>query len=151
MQDLQRTSAMYTAARGNAGSLTLWARPGIEPESLWILVRILNRWAMKGSPVFNFLRNYQTVSHSSCIILHSHKLCTSVLIFPHSCQHSFSFLKNLYDSHSSGYKVVPYYNSVLLFCFFFFLLFRATCATYGSSQARDQTGAAPHLTAMPDP
>ena len=27
-----------------------WARPGIEPASLWILVRFVNHWAMKGFP-----------------------------------------------------------------------------------------------------
>ena len=31
-------SSTYTAAHSNAGSLTHWARPGIEPASLWILV-----------------------------------------------------------------------------------------------------------------
>ena len=31
-------SRTYTTAHGNAGSLTHWARPGIEPTSLWILV-----------------------------------------------------------------------------------------------------------------
>ena len=36
----------------NAGSLTFWVRPGIEPESWWIPVRFLNHWAMKGPPVF---------------------------------------------------------------------------------------------------
>ena len=30
--------ATYTTALSNAGSLTHWARPGIEPLSLWILV-----------------------------------------------------------------------------------------------------------------
>ena len=31
-------SATYTTVHGNAGSLIHWARPGIEPASLWILV-----------------------------------------------------------------------------------------------------------------
>ena len=31
-------------------SLIHWTRPGIEPTSLWILVRFLNRWAMMGTP-----------------------------------------------------------------------------------------------------
>ena len=31
-------SVTYTAARGNAGSLTHWVRPRIEPASSWILV-----------------------------------------------------------------------------------------------------------------
>ena len=31
----------YTTAHGNNGSLTHWARPGIEPVSTWILVRFV--------------------------------------------------------------------------------------------------------------
>ena len=31
-------SATYTTGHGNTRSLTQWVRPGIEPESLWILV-----------------------------------------------------------------------------------------------------------------
>ena len=32
----------YTTAHGNAGSLTHRARPGIEPASLWMLVRFVS-------------------------------------------------------------------------------------------------------------
>ena len=32
----------YTTAHGNAGSLTHWGRPGIEPVSSWILVRFVS-------------------------------------------------------------------------------------------------------------
>ena len=38
----------YTAAHGNAGSLTHCARPEIQPASLWILVGFLTPWAMTG-------------------------------------------------------------------------------------------------------
>ena len=31
-------SVTYTEAHGNVGSLTHWARPGIEPTFLWIPV-----------------------------------------------------------------------------------------------------------------
>ena len=31
----------YTTAHSNAGSLTHWARPGIEPASSWVLVRFI--------------------------------------------------------------------------------------------------------------
>ena len=34
-------SPTYTAAHNNAGSLTRWARPGIEHTSVWILVRFV--------------------------------------------------------------------------------------------------------------
>ena len=39
---IQTTSVTYTTAHGNTGSLTHWARPGIEPTS-WVLYR----WATR--------------------------------------------------------------------------------------------------------
>ena len=38
---IQAMSATYTAVHSNAGSLTHWAKPGIEPASSWTLVRFL--------------------------------------------------------------------------------------------------------------
>ena len=35
-------SVTYTTAHHNAGPLTHWERPGIEPESLWMLVRFVS-------------------------------------------------------------------------------------------------------------
>ena len=45
------TSASYTTARDNAGSLTHWTRPRMEPTSSWILVRFVNHWATMGTPL----------------------------------------------------------------------------------------------------
>ena len=53
--EIQATSATYTTARGNVGSLTHWARPGIEPVSSWILVRLVNNWATTGTLVLFLL------------------------------------------------------------------------------------------------
>ena len=39
---VQARSATYTIAHSNAGSLTHWVRPGIEPVSSWILVRFVS-------------------------------------------------------------------------------------------------------------
>ena len=36
---IRAASATYTTVHGNAGSLTHWARPGIEPSTSWFLVR----------------------------------------------------------------------------------------------------------------
>ena len=35
-------SVTYSRTHGNAGSLTHWARPGIEPTSSWVLVRFIS-------------------------------------------------------------------------------------------------------------
>ena len=48
--EIQASSVIYTTVHSNARSLTHWARPGIKPESSWILVRFVNRWAMMGAP-----------------------------------------------------------------------------------------------------
>lgn len=40
-----------------------------------------------GDSGFNLLRNFPTVSQSSCIILHSHQECVTVPIFPHPQLH----------------------------------------------------------------
>ena len=41
---------------GNTKSLTHWARPGIEPPSLWILVRFITHWATTGTPILLFIQ-----------------------------------------------------------------------------------------------
>ena len=41
-QQIQTMSANYTTAHGNAGSLTHWTRPGIEPTASWFLVGFIS-------------------------------------------------------------------------------------------------------------
>ena len=49
------TSATYTTAHSNTGSLLHWARPGIEPQPSWIPVGFLTHWATTGTlPMFVF-------------------------------------------------------------------------------------------------
>ena len=48
------TSATYTTAHGNAGSLTHRARAGIEPATSWFLVGFVNHWATIETPYFLF-------------------------------------------------------------------------------------------------
>ena len=43
-------SLTYTATYGNAGSLTHWERPGIEPVSSWTLITFITCWATVGTP-----------------------------------------------------------------------------------------------------
>jgi len=39
---IRATSVTYITAHGNYGSLTHWARPGIEPATSWFLVGFVN-------------------------------------------------------------------------------------------------------------
>ena len=39
---MRAASATHTTAHGNAGSLTHWVRPGIEPATSWFLVRFVS-------------------------------------------------------------------------------------------------------------
>ena len=56
--------------------------------------------------VFTFLRNRHNVSHSACIILHSHQQYTNVPISPHSLTLViFCFLDN---SHPNEYEVASH-------------------------------------------
>ena len=51
------TSATYTTAHGNIGSLTHWARPGIEPTTSWFLAGFVNHWGKAVTPSLSwFLR-----------------------------------------------------------------------------------------------
>ena len=48
---LGRQFAIYTTAHGNAGSLTHWVRPGMEPTTSWFLVRFASAvpwWELQG-------------------------------------------------------------------------------------------------------
>ena len=54
-------SVTYTTAHGNAGFLTHWMRPGIEPMSWWILVGFVTaepQWELQD----NFLRVLDSVT-----------------------------------------------------------------------------------------
>ena len=60
----RRIQAQGATAHGNAGSLTQGARPGIEPESLWMLVGFAStepRWELPGF----FLKKYIYIAYSS--------------------------------------------------------------------------------------
>ena len=47
--------ATYTTAHSNAGFLTHWARPGIEPATSWCLVGFVNHYATMGTPELIYL------------------------------------------------------------------------------------------------
>ena len=48
------TAANLCHNHSNVGSLTHWARPGIESTTSWFLVRFVSHWATTGTP-YNFL------------------------------------------------------------------------------------------------
>ena len=52
---IRASSATYTTAHGNAGSLTHWVRAGTEPATSWFLVGFVNHWATMGTPIIAVL------------------------------------------------------------------------------------------------
>ena len=50
----------YATAHSHTGSLTYWARPGIEPTFSWMLVGFVNHWATKGTPGSLFLKTLKS-------------------------------------------------------------------------------------------
>ena len=50
-------SVTYTTVHGNAGSLTHWAGPRIEPASSWILSQFCYCWATMGTPTSSILKS----------------------------------------------------------------------------------------------
>ena len=54
-------------SHSNARSLTHWVRLGIKPPSSRILVGLVNRWVMMGTPCNSFLLFFLA---ASCVLLH---------------------------------------------------------------------------------
>ena len=60
-RQIQATSATYTAAHSDTGSLTHCARPGIEPTTSWFLVGFIStvpRWELLTVIVLKFYLNH---------------------------------------------------------------------------------------------
>ena len=60
------TFVTYITAHSNAGSLTQWARPGMEPATSWFLVRFVNHCATTGTPVPYLLNPFICDGHLRC-------------------------------------------------------------------------------------
>ena len=72
---IRATSATYTTAHGNAGSLTHWARPGIEPATSWFLVGFVNHWATMETPYFLFFFFHIILHHVPSQVISYSSLC----------------------------------------------------------------------------
>ena len=59
-------SVIYTTAHGNVGSLTHWARPGLEPTTSWFLVRFFS-----AAPWWE-LQFWLFLNHWVCLYTHIH-------------------------------------------------------------------------------
>ena len=57
---MRMTSVTYTTALSNVGSLTHWARPGMEPASSWILVA--NSWTLQVLKILLYFREISKIS-----------------------------------------------------------------------------------------
>ena len=66
---IQATSVTCATAFSNAGSLTHWARPEIEPPSSWILVKFLTCWTTTGTVLI--LKSHSIVFWLTHFLLYS--------------------------------------------------------------------------------
>ena len=62
---VRAASVTHTTAHGNAGSLTQWARPAMEPAFSWFPARFFSYWAMKGSPKGNLFFKLMSLDGST--------------------------------------------------------------------------------------
>ena len=70
-------STTYTTAHGNTGSLTHWARPGIEPATLWLLVGFISAEQLQELPNFLIFANLIVEKWYLVLI----RLSLSIIIF----------------------------------------------------------------------
>ena len=67
---IQATSATYTTAHGNAGSLTHWARPGIEPATSWFPVGFISAAPRRELPKIPPLKQKGINSNDAIFSMH---------------------------------------------------------------------------------
>ena len=137
---IQALSATYTTNHGNDGSITYWARPGIEPTSSLIQVGFITTESQQELPLFIIFTLKPILSGIStatpCIFGGGWYLSFT--------WHSFFCPFTLSLCVSLRLKWVSHHWIFVCFCFRFFVclfvccLFRATFMPYGGSQARGQ-------------
>ena len=65
------TSVTYTTAHGNNGTLTYWARTGIELASPWLLVGFVTTELQQKLPFLNILNHFEISGYVFIILLFS--------------------------------------------------------------------------------
>ena len=87
----------YTTAHGNAGSLTHWARPGIEPETSWFLVTADPWWELPISFLYHQISLSIELCHEHVVIsLILTKQIILLLFLPDIAPISFHFKQSFY-------------------------------------------------------
>ena len=61
-QPQKHASVIYTTAHGNAGFMTHWARPGIEPTSSWILIGFTSFVPQRELPINSLKASFFCIS-----------------------------------------------------------------------------------------
>ena len=69
---IRAASVTYTTAHGNAGSLTHWIRPGMEPATSWFLVRSVFAAPQWELPMYYFKRHLEYEFYSKVKFLESY-------------------------------------------------------------------------------
>ena len=86
----------------------LGLNPGL-PHCRWILYCLSHQGIPNNndSSFLSIIKNFHTVSHTGCIILHSYEICASVAISLHPVQY---FFFSSHKSHPNSCKVISHYG-----------------------------------------
>ena len=84
---IRAMSATYTATHRNAGSLTHWVGPGIEPTSSWILVKFVST-SHNGNSTPDFFNLLFSVSLHNIFWTNSHIILKPIIAQFDSLEHS---------------------------------------------------------------
>ena len=111
------TSVTYTTAHGNAGSLTLWARPGIQPVSSWMLVRFVFHWATTGTREYVLLIAATSICFKIIIPIYVSFDCGRVAVSVLIASQTLDIFKYLHGCPPNGRKMVSHGYLICIFLF----------------------------------